>query len=125
MERAPRLRLTLPVDARPEKLFLLLTAAYVPEQAETLGRVHFVRRDGSRTSPAELCNKRELRDWFLAADSRGIPPAFRFVTPRMLEYGLFLVEIDNPDPTADIAAVELEATGESLLILAGASLLAK
>ena len=118
-------RLTLPVDVRPEKLFLLLTAAYVPEQAETLGRVHFVRRDGSRTSPAELCNKRELRDWFLAADSRGIPPAFRFVTPRMLEYGLFLVEIDNPDPTADIAAVELEATGESLLILAGASLLVK
>ena len=37
----------------------------------------------------------------------------------MLEYGLFLVEIDNPDPTAELSALELEAGNESLLILAG------
>ena len=112
-------RATIPVSGKVKRVVLLLGAAYVPENADVLGQVSFIRRDGSRSPGKELHNKQELRDWFLASDSRGIPPAFRFVTPGMLEYGLFLVEIDNPDPTAELSALELEAGNESLLILAG------
>ena len=114
-------RATIPVSGKVKRVVLLLGAAYVPENADVLGQVSFIRRDGSRSPGKELHNKQELRDWFLASDSRGIPPAFRFVTPGMLEYGLFLVEIDNPDPTAELSALELEAGNESLLILAGAT----
>lgn len=113
------LTLSLPAP-RVETLYLLASAAYVPGKTDRLGRVTFVLRDGQRSAPLELRNKRDLRDWFLATDSRGIPPAFRFVTPRMLEYGLFLVKLDNPLRTQDAAAVEIEASGDAVLILAGA-----
>ncbi|MPM86740.1 hypothetical protein SDC9_133831 [bioreactor metagenome] len=115
-------RVSLKAESPAASVVLLLTAAWVPANAEILTRVSFVYRDGSRSAPRELRNKKELRDWFLATDSRGISPAFRFVSPRMLEYGVFLIEVTNPEPAKEVAAIELEAVGDALIILAGASL---
>lgn len=115
-------RVSLKAESPAASVVLLLTAAWVPANAEVLARVSFVYRDGSRSAPRELRNKKELRDWFLATDSRGISPAFRFVSPRMLEYGVFLIEATNPEPAKEVAAIELEAVGDALIILAGASL---
>lgn len=111
---------TIPCTGKAKTVVLLTGAAYVPAGAGVLGNVTIQYADATSAGPFPLRNGRELRDWFLAADRNGIPPAFRYVSSRMNEYGLFVVELPNPAPEKVLRSIRVEASGEALLILAAA-----
>lgn len=111
---------TIPCSGKAQAVVLLIGAAYVPAEAGVLGNVTIQYADATSAGPFPLRNGRELRDWFLASDRNGVPPAFRFVSTRMNEYGLFVVELPNPAPQKELRSIRLEAAGDALLILAAA-----
>ena len=114
--------LRLPVGGRSAGIAFLLTAMYVPSGAKILGAIKLRYADGTETfMPLE--NGRHLKDWFLAVQPSGAAPAVKFLSDRFNEYGLFLVEMANPRPEAEIEAAEICAAGDGLLCVVSATAL--
>ncbi len=114
--------LRLPVGGRSAGIAFLLTAMYVPSGAKILGEIKLRYTDGRETiMPLE--NGRHLQDWFLTPQSAGASPAFKFLSERFNEYGLFLVELANSRPETEIEAVEIFAAGDGLLCVIAATVL--
>ena len=115
-------KIVIPLTGKAKSAALLLASAYVPATAFELAKIRFIYADGSGSAAQSIENKRDLRDWFLAGDLKGIVPDYRFVSSDMLEFGLFVVELKNPAPSKELKAIEIQSMGESLLMLPALSM---
>jgi hypothetical protein len=108
----------IPIRGRFSRLALLVGAMHVPEGAGVLGALRVVYEDGTAVE-MPLDNHRNLRDWYLPLHPDGLAPDLFYVDAAFKEFGLFLPVWKNPTPDKPIAAIEVQATTDGLLGLAG------